>query len=619
MGWWGLRSRAAAVAGGLTLAGLVTLGFWSRVFTRGLVPVDGHTITFAYPGWRALRDYAGAGLLPLWNPFRNLGEPLLADPQSLAAYPPFWLLAPLESYSAFVGGWILLHSAVAGAGLFAIAQRRYGDPAAGAAAAAVGALNGFFVARLTFANHFAAAAWLPALLYFQYTRAPLALGVCLALQWLAGFPPFALLSGAALLAIASRQGRSGALCLLKGVGWALGLAALQWLPFLELLTLSTRSLVLTPELATQFSIPPGELVQQLVVPQWFGWQAELSGDPAITGFYVGIAALALALFGSWGRRELWIGTGVLACALLSLGGALPGYGELTPLRIFRFPANWLLLATAGIALLCAAGVRCIQAPALRWLAVAAVVVDLVLFAQVSRVSWAPPEFLADPPPLADKVAGPDRVYHDRPLMELWQRGVLAHEEDYRTMIAALAPSYGMAFGIQDAYSPQTLSLARARRYQERLDPDRIDDAGIGWIISVSDGATTVGVDTLTVRRNPQARPRVFAPQPTRGTIVLGSHAPGYVTAHTESSVAFQVVLAEVDYPGWRVLVDGSEAAHELYDETFIAVRVPPGSHQLEFTFWPRSFLLGLVATALTALAALVRVFARPNSENARSR
>ena len=97
------------------------------------------------------------------------------------------------------------------------------------------------------------------------------------------------------------------------------------------------------------------------MPQWYAWRAHLEGDPAIVGFYVGLAVLGLACFGLWRAtpRERWLGLASAGFLLLSLGDRLPGYAALVPLHLFRFPATWFLLATAGLALLCAAGVRCL--------------------------------------------------------------------------------------------------------------------------------------------------------------------------------------------------------------------------------------------------------------------
>jgi len=511
---------------------------WQRLFLKRLVPIDGNTLTFAFPTWRVLLSYRDTLQIPLWNPFRNLGEPLLADPQTTAAYPLFWLLSFLPRYIDFVTGWVTCHTLIAALFMGLLAHRWYRDRAASAAAAVVAALNGFFTARLTFPNHFAAAAWLPAILHFQAAQSPLALGVCLALQWLAGFPPFSILSGIAVLGLALTQGRGGLVCLAKAVSWAVGLAAFQVLPFLELLSQSTRPLTLSARAAAEYSVPWSQLLAQLFVPQWFGWSTEPKGDPAIVTFYVGVFALALACWGvgRGARRERLLAAAVAVFALLSLGDQLPGYAQLVLLRVFRFPANWLLLVAAGLALLCAAGIARLPEPRWRWLAVVGLALDLVLFAQVTRVAWAKDSFLSQPPPLARDVregdgAAPVRIYHTDRLMELWGRGSLAAEADYLLMMEHLAPSYGMAFEVQDARSPQTLSLRSARDYQRRMGAraDLLDAAGVAWIVSIDDGAERVERESLRIWRNPEAKSRrATGPhRPRRGRLSWMARLPGW--------------------------------------------------------------------------------------------
>jgi len=600
------------------LLGILLLALvWRRLLLQGLVPIDGQTISFAYPTWEVLRGFLEAGRLPLWNPYRNLGEPLLADPQSLAAYPLFWLLAPLRGFGGFLSCWVILHSALAAGFVAALARRWYGDLSACAAAATLVALNGFFTARLTFPNHFAAAAWLPALLYFQAVNSPIGLGICLALQWLAGFPPFSMLSGVALLGLAAAQGRRGLRCLIQGGAWALGLAALQWVPFLELLRHSSRPLILPAELAGEFSASGSQLLQQLFIPQWYGWRALLEGDPAIVGFYVGLTALGLACFGLWraAPRERWLGLASAAFLLLSLGHRLPGYAALIPLHVFRFPANWLLLATAGLALLCAAGVRRLPRSGWRWLALGAISLDLVLFAQSTDKAWAPESFLSEPPSLVeqiDELGGPRRIYHSDRLMQLWQRGTLRTEEDYQLMVEWLAPSYGMAFGVEDARSPQTLGLRGAQDFARRLaaDPRLLDLAGIAWIIDIDESAQRVQSQDLRVWRNPGARPRISVQQGEPGALEMQDYAPGLVEASTRSDRPLRLVFAEVDYPGWRVTIDGEEAPHERVENLFLSLEVPPGSHRVTLSFSPWSVWLGLGLSALAVCGLAWRASAR---------
>jgi hypothetical protein len=448
----------------------------------------------------------------------------------------------------------------------ALARRWYKSEAACAGAAVVAGLNGFFTARVTFPNHFASAAWLPAVLYFQAAQSPAGLGVCLCLQWLAGFPPFSILSLLAAFALGCRQGRKGLANFLKGAAW---FAALS-----------------------------------------------VAGDPAIVAFYVGLPAIALALWGSGlGHRETQLALATGACFLLSLGAGLPGYRRIALLHIFRFPANWLLLSTAGVSILCAAGISRLASPRRQWLAAGAIALDLALFCQFTRVAWADPAFLSDVPPIArqaDEAGGlvPVRIYHTKRLMDLWRKGTLETGEDYLLMRDYLAPSLGVAYGLQEASSYQTLLLSDAARYQARLSEEGPEHPLLNWsganlMVDISAQAVKVERKFMRVWVNKNAEPRVFiANASADGSVKLLDYRPGQVRAQIDLNAPAAVVFAETDYPGWTAYLDGVKIPHGRFEGIFMAADVPAGRHELLFSFFSRSFALGLLIS-LSAAAALL--------------
>ena len=66
-----------------------------------------------------------------------------------------------------------------------------------------------------------------------------------------------------------------------------------------------------------------------------------------------------------------------------------------------------------------------------------------------------------------------------------------------------------------------------------------------------------------------------------------------------------LVFAEVSYPGWQVAVDGQEKPAALFEDTFLAVNIPAGKHEVEFQYVPRSFRVGALFSAATALLMMV--------------
>lgn len=565
-------------------------------------------MTLSLPHWASLRSAWLEPRLPLWDPLRGLGQPQLADPQSMSLYPPAWILASLPDFPSFLRAWTIGHSLLAGLFFALLARRSSRDPAAVATAAALGACNGFLSSRITFPNHFAAACWLPVALYCLETGSALGLGLALALQWTAGFPPFSLLTGAALLAAAARGG--GRLrTLVAGGLLALGLAAAQWLPFLELLAESGRGLVLEPVAATQYSVPPRQLLKQLLVPAWAHLAPSLAGDPAIVGFYVGPAALLLAAWAAWrGRRVLALAAA--AALLLSLGAWLPGYAALAPLRVSRYPANWLLLASGALALLAAAGVAALPGR-WRWAAAGAVAADLALFAQAPRHAWADPRFFSEPPRLAEimrrQPAGA-RLHHDDALLRSWERQSLESAADYEAMRELLAPSFGAAHHVADTAGYQVLRTPASREFRRRAAVEGPGSPALRWAgvtraLRLRAGAARVEPGAVAVEPVSGAHGRLFAPE--GGRLRVTAWAPGRVEAVARLERKGRVVLAEAAYPGWRASVDGRPAPTSTFEGLFPAVEAPAGEHVVAFEFFSRAFALGAVlsAASLAALAA----------------
>jgi hypothetical protein len=577
-----------------------------------LVPVDGNVIAESYPNWIMSRSLGAGSLLPAWNPWRDMGEPFLADPKTMAVYPVMRLLCGLSEFPAFLRTWVVLHTLLAAFFLGALAWRLHKSMAAAATAAVLAGFNGTFTGRVIFPNQFAAAAWLPAILYFQQELSPLGLGVSLAMQWFAGFPPFAILGVLAVSVWACGQGRKGLKCVMQGGLWALGLSAVQWIPFLELLGRASRRLVLDPATARQFSVAPFQLLKEAFLPQWIRISPSVIGDPAIVCFYVGLGAWGLAAWAvlGGGRRERILGAGCAAALLLSLGGHLPGFDAMFFLRIFRFPANWLYLATTCLALLAASGAARLRSTAWKWTAVAVLTLDLVAFAQVPRAAWFLPSFLSDPPIVTRSFRGENafaRIYHTAELRHVWEGGVLEAEDDYLLMREFLAPSYGAAFGISEASSYQTLRLKKTNEYLDRMSREGprsplADWAGIEMVVGLKRGARRVSRESIGLTARGPARSRVFLEQQDGGTVRIASYRPGRVAARIDSIGENTVILSEMDYPGWRIFLDGAPVPKILFADAFPSVAVPQGGHDILFVFEPFSVLAGAVISLLTACA-----------------
>ncbi|MEW6273373.1 MAG: YfhO family protein [Thermodesulfobacteriota bacterium] len=116
-----------------------------------------------------------------------------------------------------------------------------------------------------------------------------------------------------------------------------------------------------------------------------------------------------------------------------------------------------------------------------------------------------------------------------------------------------------------------------------------------------------------------------APSLAPGTVEIASRAPGEYVLDADSPGGGYLVLAESWYPGWHATVDGTAVPVLRANHLVQAVRLPPGRHEVRFTYRSRLLPLGLAlaaaALALPLAVALVRrlVAARGGAQGRDSR
>ena len=599
------------------LLGLVLLVGWSPLFFRGKIPVDGNLVRMSYPNWIFSHLWVTPFHWPLWNPFRDMGEPFLADPQTMTAYPVCWLLNPIWNFHVYLCVWVLVHSLIAAVFTGKLVKRWNGDTTAAWVAAVVISLNACFTSRLSIPNHFASAAFIPMTFYFLETQSIMGIGVSLALQWVAGFPPISVLTGLSLFVGSVFSRRPGAVrTLVWGGLFALGLAAVQWIPFIELLSHSSRPLVLPSGPTGQYSESWGQLGKMIFLPQWSWFAPQLKGDPAIVSFYVGLPVLGLVLWAGvrGGAREKGLMAGLLAACLLSLGTSLPEYQWFLPARLFRFPAHGLLIASWCAAMLCGAGISHIRSARSKMIFAAIIVFDLLGFAQAVRVAWMPSSFLTDVPASATQLLSspyPARLYYPDPILEASLATSLENINDYALMKDSLYPSIGMAYGVREASSYQVLVLERARAFQERLSREGPSSPLLGWagvstVVTRRPAAAALDDSAFVMLRMKAFKPPLFiAEEGVANKIVPKIYKAGNVRAMVYVDKPATLVFSEVSYPGWRTFIDEEPVSSGLFEETFMSVTVPSGAHWVEFVYRPSSFRIGLVVTCMALLAGIV--------------
>ncbi|MFP4475186.1 MAG: YfhO family protein [Desulfatibacillaceae bacterium] len=86
---------------------------------------------------------------------------------------------------------------------------------------------------------------------------------------------------------------------------------------------------------------------------------------------------------------------------------------------------------------------------------------------------------------------------------------------------------------------------------------------------------------------------------------------GYVPESTDARKVYvktdkpgRLVLAESWHPGWRASVKGNQATVEMFLDTFVSVRLPPGEHDVQLVFDPSSWRTGLLVSWLAVMVVL---------------
>ena len=366
----------------------VLLGVPAVLFQRSLFGGEalfGRDIApFFYPMKHFLVATVRSGQLPLWNPWILSGEPFFASLQPGLLYPGSLLLylLPLPFSINLLHA---VHYAIAGAGMYVLLRSwRHAWPAAlfGSVAFMSG---GYFLSIGNFTNNLQTVALLP-WVFWSWSRF-LAVGgrrngllftAACCVAFLGGEPQMLALGLGLILVhgllgvegIAS-LGRSRQLVAFMATGaLAVGLVAVQLIPFVEYLGQSVRVLEFDYDYAARNSLAPGALLQLLVSPVLGGGPHDFStrflttaAVPWLLSVYPGALVLCLAGLGlaaPRSRRWAWFwGSVAILGVLLALGRHFPLhrvlYDLVPPFRLVRYPEKFYFLTAFALAVLAAGG------------------------------------------------------------------------------------------------------------------------------------------------------------------------------------------------------------------------------------------------------------------------
>jgi Bacterial membrane protein YfhO len=330
---------------------------------------------FGYPLAFHHRESFWRAEVPLWNPLNDCGLPFLAQWNTMVLYPGslFCLVFPL-SWSLAV--FCLLHQFLSGLGMYLLAMRWTRNRFAASVAGVIFAFNGLALNCLMWPNNIAAFGWMPWVVlqveraWNEGGRQTILASAFAVMQMLTGAPEIILLTWAVLTAMLGAQsvcsGSRRVLFLKRFLAVALlltGLAAVQLLPFFDLLTHSQRD---TSYGRSAWSLP-GTGWANFLVPLFHCFSSPANQGVFFqydqwwtSSYYVGVGPLVLALVAVWRLREhrVWFLASLLAMsAVLALGDngylykwirqAVPLFG------LLRYPIKFVVVAIFSLPLLAA--------------------------------------------------------------------------------------------------------------------------------------------------------------------------------------------------------------------------------------------------------------------------
>jgi hypothetical protein len=339
------QTFALAVALGVILfcfADVLFLGksLYVRDFARVYVPERA-----------VLRTILRTGDLPLWNPFFSAGQPVAANPEYEALYPPQWLCL-LPDLLTGIHLEIVLHLLFGAVGM-AFLLTTLGAPRTAPFGALSFALGGVMLSATNLLPILFALTWFPwaAASLHRYLDAPtprrfalfaLTLGAIFAIG-----EPSTILQAVALAgayAIWRRRARGAALAIAAGAA-ALLVGAVQLVPALDHQRASGRAAALPYDAVTKWSLSPARPLE-LLLPEAFPGADDPTGLPWMFNWSLGLVASALLIAAFARRSRGW--AFVAGVAAVSYLVALGRHGPLFPLlyraglSFIRYPEKWFI-------------------------------------------------------------------------------------------------------------------------------------------------------------------------------------------------------------------------------------------------------------------------------------
>ncbi len=363
---------------------LAVLWFYNVVFRKNIL-IYADLANYFYPIRHFAAESVRSGTIPLWNPFLKSGTPFLATLQPCIFYPLSAIYYLPVSFEGAFNWYIISHFMLAGIFMYAL-MRDWGylRPAS-LLSSIVFIFGGYLNSVIAMNTTLSSVIWLPCVFLFfdrmlrkRSLKAAFIAGIFLSLQFLGGEPTIIYCTAWILLFYAAffvhnsyRNGEKPrdlrkilALSLVAILSW-IAVSAVQLLPFLELLSRSTRSATGAFNIATKHSLFPWEILS-FFVPHALG-DASTAGSHLniqywLISLYAGVTSvifISLALFAGRSRKVIFFTFLTVLSLILAMGKYTPLYkllfDYLPGIALIRYPVKYIFITGFSLSVLTGIG------------------------------------------------------------------------------------------------------------------------------------------------------------------------------------------------------------------------------------------------------------------------
>jgi hypothetical protein len=116
------------------------------------------------------------------------------------------------------------------------------------------------------------------------------------------------------------------------------------------------------------------------------------------------------------------------------------------------------------------------------------------------------------------------------------------------------------------------------------------------------------IENTWIYKNLRSLPRAWLEMKTglQKQVVIQHYSPNKIIFSTEDEG--MLVLSEINYPGWRVWIDGVEHPVQEINGLLRSTIVPPGNHVVEFVYIPSLFYIGMGVSIVTLVSLIFLYF-----------